>query len=408
MDFHALTLTGRDLPTNVNAVSLISTGFRDLGVPPVLGRALSPSDAVDGQNPQPVAVLSYKFWRKQYLSNPDVLGKTLQLDRKNYVIVGVAAPRFNWYMADVYLPLKLTEDPSLVYVVDLRLRPGVTHQAADAELQPLLEQFAKNMPKHFPEHFKVRVEGLNEWVMRGIGVTLYLLLGAVALLLAIGCANVSILLLARGAARHAELALRVALGAPRRRIVRQLLTESMLLSVIGVLLGVWMSYGILAGIRAVLPPYAFAPEVVVRVNLPVLLASGAVALVTGLLFGMWPALQLSRADVSRIIQSNGRRAAGSVHGRRTHNALIAGQIALTVLLLAAAGSAMKSFVRLMHAPLGYDPHNVLSLGIPLHENSYNTWAARAAYFEQLRAKVAETPGVTMTAISGNATPPRNG
>src|ERR1017187_4443387 len=408
MDFHALTLTGQDLPTNVNAISLISTGFQDLGVPPVLGRALSPSDAIDGQDPQPVAVLSYKFWQKHYLSNPDVLGKALQLDRKNYMIVGVSAPRFTWYSADIYLPLKLTQDPSLMCVVDLRLRPGGTRQAANAELQPLLEQFAKNMPKHFPEHFKVRVEGLNEWVVRDMSVTLYLLLGAVALLLAISCGNVSILLLARGTARQAELALRVALGAQRGRIVRQLLTESMLLSAIGVLLGVWMSYGILAGIRAVLPPYAFAPEVVIRINLPVLLVSGAVALVTGLLFGMWPALQLSRADVSQIMQSNARRAAGSVHGRRTNNALIAGQIALTLLLLSAAGSAMKSFIRLMHTPLGYDPHNVLSLMIPLHENSYNTWAARAAYFEQLRAKVAETPGVTMTAISGNATPPRNG
>ena len=106
--------------------------------------------------------------------------------------------------------------------------------------------------------------------------------------------------------------------------------------------------------------------------------------------------------------SNTRRVAGSVRGRRAHNALIAGQIALTLVLLAGAGSAMKGFVRLMHTPLGYDPHHVMSVGIPLHENSYTTWAARAAYFEQLRAKVAETPGVTMAAISSNATPPRNG
>jgi predicted permease len=408
MDFHALTLTGQDLPTNVNTISLISTGFQDLGVPPILGRALSPSDAIDGQDPQPVAVLSYKFWQKHYLSNPDVLGKTLQLDRKRYVIVGVAAPRFTWYSTDVYLPLKLTQDSSLMYVVDLRLRPGVTHQAANAELQPLLEQFARSEPKHFPEHFKVRVEGLNEWVVRDMRVTLFMLLGAVALLLAIGCGNVSILLLARGTARQAELALRVALGAQRRRIVRQLLTESMLLSAIGVLFGVWMSYGILAGIRTVLPPYAFAPEVVIRINLPVLLISGAVALVTGLLFGMWPALELSRTGVGQMMQSGTRRATGSVQDRGTHNTLIAGQIALTLLLLSAAGSSMKSFIRLMHTPLGYDPHNVLSLMIPLHENSYNTWAVRAAYFEQLRAKVAETPGVGMTAISGNATPPRNG
>jgi predicted permease len=395
MDYHALILTGHDLPENVNAIGLISNGFADLGVPPVLGRGLLPSDAIDGQDPQPVTVLSYKFWRKHFFSDPSVLGKTLQLDRKNYVIVGVAAPRFTWYSADVYLPLKLTQDPGLTFIVDIRLRPGVTHPAADAALQPLLDQFARDMPKRFPEHFRVRVEGLNEWVVRSMSGTLYLLFGAVALLLAIGCGNVSILLLARGAARQHELAVRAAVGAHRRRIVRQLLTESLLLAAIGAVLGVLTSYGILAGMQTVLPRYSFAPEVVIRINLPVLFFSVGVALVTGVLFGLWPALQLSRTQVGQIMQSNVRRVAGSVRGRRTQSVLIAGQIALTLLLLAGAGSAMEGFVRLMHKPLGYDPHNVMSVGIPLHENSYTTWAARAAYFEQLRAKVAETPGYTV-------------
>ena len=130
------------------------------------------------------------------------------------------------------------------------------------------------MPKHFPEHFKVQVEGLNEWVERDMSGTLYLLFGAVALLLAIGCGNVSILLLAQGTARQHEFAVRAAVGAQSRRIVRQLLTESMLLAAIGVVLGVLASYGILAGIKAVLPRFAFAPEVVIRINLPVLVFSG--------------------------------------------------------------------------------------------------------------------------------------
>jgi predicted permease len=408
MDYHPMILTGHDLPENVNAIGLISNGFEDLGLPPVLGRGLLPSDAIDGQDPQAVTVLSYKFWQKQFFADPDVLGRKLQLDRKTYVIVGVAAPRFTWYSADVYLPLRLTKDLGPTCIVNLRLRPGVTHAAADAALQPVLDQFATDMPKHFPEHFKVQVEGLNEWVVRSISGTLYMLFGAVALLLAIGCGNVSILLLARGAARQHELAVRFAVGAHRRRIVRQLLTESLLLAAIGAALGVLTSYGILAGIQALLPRYAFAPEVVIRINFPVLLFSVGVALGTGVLFGLWPALQLSRTQVGQMMQSNVRRVAGSVRGRRTHNMLIAGQIALTLLLLAGAGSAMEGFVRLMHKPLSYDPHNVMSVGIPLHENSYTTWAARATYFEQLRAKVAEIPGVTMAAISSNATPPRNG
>lgn len=408
MEFHAMTLTGPDIPENVNTVGLISNGFSDLGVPPALGRGLLPSDAIDGREPQPVAVLSYKFWQKHFLSNPDVIGKTLQLDHKNYLIVGVAAPRFTWYISDVYLPLKLSQNPALVYVVNLLLKPGVTESAADAALQPLLQQFARDMPKHYPEHFKVRVEDLNAWVRRGISGTLYLLLGAVALLLAIGCGNVSILLLARGTARQHELAVRAAIGARRGRILRQLVTESLLLAGLGAGLGVAAAFGILAGMHALLPSNAFAPEIAIRINLPVLFFCTAVALATGVLFGLGPALRLSRTQVGHMMQSNARRVLGGVHGRRTYDLLISGQIALTLLLLAGAGSAMEGFMQLLHARLGYDPHNVMSVGIPLHENTFTTWAARAAYFEQLQSKVAETPGVTLAAISTNATPPRNG
>ncbi len=408
MDYHAMTMTGRELPENVNVIGLISNGFDDLGVPALLGRGLIRSDAIDGQEPQAVAVLSHQFWQERLGGDPQIVGKTLQLDRKNYAVVGVAAPRFKWYSADVYLPLKMMADPGHFCIVDFRLRAGVTAKAANAALQPLLEQFARETPKRFPERFKVEVEGLNAWVERSMSGTLYLLFGAVAMLLAIGCGNVSILLLAQGTARQHEFAVRAAVGAQGRRLVRQLLTESMVLAAGGVSLGVLASYGILAGIKAVLPRFAFAPEVVIRINLPVLAFSAGAALATALLFGLWPALQLSQTQAGQIMTSSARRVAGSVRGRRAHGALIAAQMALTLALLAGAGSAMKGFLRLMRTPLGYDPHHVMSVGIPLHENSYTTWAARGAYFEQLRAKVAETPGVTEAAISSNATPPRNG
>jgi predicted permease len=408
MDYNALMLTGQDLPENVNAVSLISNAFQDLGVPPLLGRGIWPSDAVDGQEPQPVVLLSYKFWRKHYLSNPDVLGHTLQLDHKSFKIVGVAAPRFAWGDGDVYLPLKLMRDPGRTSVINLLLRPGVSPAAADAALQSLVEQFASHMPNDFPDVFKVHVQALNDWVVSSLGGTLYLLFGAVMLLLAIGCGNVSILLLARGTARQHELAVRTAIGAGRLRIIRQLLTDSLLLAAIGAALGVLTSYGALAVIQSLLPRSSLASEVSIGINLPVLVFSVAVALGTGVLFGLWPALQLSRTQIGQIMQSGTRRVAGSVRGRRTHSILIAAQVALTLLLLAAAGSCMKGFAQLIHQPLGFDPHNVMAIGIPLREDSYSTWPARVAYFEQLRGKVAATSGVTTAAISTDATPPRNG
>ena len=408
MDYQGLVLTGQDLPENVNTVSLISNGFQDLGVPPLLGRGLWPSDAIDGQDPRSVVVLSYKFWRKHYLSNPDVVGRTMQLDHRNFEIVGVAAPRFTWGEADVYLPLKLMRDPGRTSIVNLLLRPGVSRAAADAALQPLVEQFANYMPNDFPDVFKVHVQGLNDWVVGSMGGTLYLIFGAVMLLLVIGCGNVSILLLARGTARQHELAVRTAIGAGRLRIVRQLLTDSLLLAAIGAVLGILTAYGALALIQSLLPRSAFASEVAIRINLPVLFFSVTVALGTGVLFGLWPALQLSRTHIGQIMQSGARRVAGSVRGRRTHGMLIAVQVALTLLLLAGAGSSMKGFAQLIHQPLGYDPHNVMAVGISLREDSYRTWSARAAYFDQLRQKVAETSGVAAAAISTDATPPRNG
>jgi len=407
-DNSALMLTGQDLPESVFAVSLISNNFRDLGVPALLGRGLLPSDAVDGQEPRPVLVLSYRFWRRHYLSNPDVVGRTLQLDHRKFEIVGVAAPRFTWYGGEVYLPLKLLRNPGRTSVVDLLLRPGVSRATADAALQPLIEQFAHYMPQDFPDVFRVHVHGLNDWVVSSMGGTLYLLFGAVMLLLLIGCGNVSILLLARGTARQHELAVRTAIGAGRIRIVGQLLTESLLLAAIGAALGVLTSYGALALIHRLLPESSFASEAVIGINLPVLFFSVMVALGTGVLFGLWPALQLSRTHIGEIMQSGARRLAGSVRGRKAHSMLITAQVALTLLLLAAAGSSMKGFTHLIHQPLGYDPHNVMSIGIPLPAGSYGTWPARAAYFEQLREKVAETPGVITAAISTDATPPRNG
>ncbi len=405
----SLTVTGHDLPEDVNAEYITSNGFNFFGVPPALGRQIVPSDAIDGQDPQPVVVLGYKFWQRHYNSDPSVLGQTIQLVRKNYTIIGVAAPRFTWDDADVYLPLKVTQDPTLGRYVGLRLKPGVTHEQANAALGPLIQQFAKETPKHFPnEAFTFHVVGLNDDFVKQLGGTLALLFCAVALLLAIGCGNVSILLLARGTARQHEFALRAAIGASRQRIIRQLLTESLLLSLTGAGLGVLLAYKGLAIIVGLLPPYSFPHEAVIHINLPVLAFSVGIALLTGILFGLSPALQLSRPEVSQVMQSSTRRIAGGVRGKATNNVLIAAQIALTLLMLAGAGAAMEGFLKLLHTPLGYDPHNVMSVGIPVHEGTYKTWAERSAYFDVLMKKAATVSGVEMAAISTNATPPSNG
>jgi predicted permease len=408
-DGWSLTVTGRDLPEDVNATYLTSNAFNFLGVPTALGRGLLPSDAIDGQDPQPVVVLGYKFWQRHFSSDPGVVGHTLQLVRKTYMIIGVAAPRFTWEDGDVYLPLKVTQDPTRDYYVGLRLKRGISHEAADAALQPLIEQFAKEAPKHFPQgRFKLHVVGLNEDFEKRLGGTLYLLFGAVAFLLLIGCGNVSILQLARGTARQHEFAVRAAIGASRRRLIRQMLVEALLLSLSGAGLGVLLADRAIAIIAELLPKYSFPHEAAIQLNLPVLFFSVALAIVTGVLFGLWPSMQLSRPDVVQVMQSSTRRIAGSTRGRIMNRSLIAGQIALTLVMLAGAGAAMRGFLRLLHTRLGYDPHNVMSVGIPVHDGSYQTWAARSAYFEQLRDKVATVPGVTMAAISTNATPPSNG
>jgi predicted permease len=409
MDSWSLTLTGGDFPEDVETLFVTSNAFDFLGEPPLLGRGLLPSDAVDGQEPQPVVVLSYQFWQRHFNGNPDALGKTLQLNRKSYRIVGVAAKRFRWEAKDVYLPLNLTQDPKLTYRFVLRLKRGESRTAAGAALQPLMEQFAREMPNRFPEHFQVALHGLNEWVIERMGHTLVLLLGGVALLLAIGCGNVSILLLARGTAREHELAVRTAIGAGRGRIVRQLLTESLLLAMTGAAMGIVVAYGAVAAMKVLLPQYnMFASESSVSINLPVLFFSIGLALLTVILFGLSPALQLSRPEPGKLLQPGVRKIAGSMRGRRTHRALISGQIALTLLLLACSGATIDGFVRLLHLPLGYDPHNVISIWIPLQERSYTSWSGRAAYIEQLRARVGNVPGVRMTAIATNATPPNTG
>jgi predicted permease len=403
-----LTTTDEDLPQDVPSVQLSGNAGVHFGVPALLGRTIIPSDAPDGQDPQPVVVLSYLFWQRHFNADPAVIGRNLQLVHKNYTIVGVLPSRFTIGDADVYLPLKLTNDSNVYLTPRVRLKPGVTRDAANAELQPLLEQFAKESPNRFPKKFRVHVRGISDRYVEHLGRSLFLLFGAVALLLLIGCANVSILLMARGTARQQELAIRSAIGASRWRIQRQLLTEALALSLAGAIGGILLAYRLLPVLVRWLPEFSFPHEVVIRVNLPVLGFTVAIAVLTGVLFGLAPAFQFSRPQVAQLMQASSRRTTGSSLGKRTHSILVAGQIALTLLLLTSAGAAMNGFVRLIHTDLGYDPHNTMSVGIPVHQNSHVSWEDRTAYFTQLLGRIAAMPEVVAAGISSNATPPSNG
>jgi putative ABC transport system permease protein len=405
----SVATTGGELPEDLHATLFTGNAFNFFGVPALLGRGLQPIDAPEGADPEPVAVLGYKFWQRHYNGEHDVVGKTIQLAHKTYTIVGVAQPRFTWNDGDVYLPLKLSADPSKTLFVITKLKPGVTHAAIDAQLQPLFAEFAKETPTQYPsEGFRMTARGLNEHFVSQLGPTLYLLLGSVALLLLIGCGNVSILLLARGTAREHEFAVRAAVGAGRTRLVRQLLTESLVLSLAGAALGVLLAYRTVASIASMLPEFSFPHEAAIRINLPVLWFSVGLAIFTGIIFGLSPALQFSRPEVSQVMQSSTRKVLGGVRSKRIHNLLIGGQIALTLLLLATAGAAIQGFIKLNRVHLGYNPHNVMAVGIPLHENSYTTWESRAQYFTQLKQKIAAMPEVKMAGLSTNATPPDNG
>jgi putative ABC transport system permease protein len=408
MDWWNLTTTDGDLPEDVQANYISPNAPNHWGIRALMGRWLIPSDAPPGQEPQPVVVLSYQFWQRYFSGDPKVIGRTLQLVHKPYQIVGVMPPRFRWSDADIYIPLKVTRDPNIHYAVSFKLRPGVTGKQAAAELQPILEEFAKQDPTRYPEGFKVTMPSIVDVYARPLGPTLYLLLGAVASLLLIGCGNVSILLLARGTERQHELAVRAAIGAGRLRMIRQLLTESLGIATAGAALGVLLAWKGLALIAARLPENSFPAESVIKMNVPVLLFSVALAFTTAIVFGLWPALQLSRPEIARLMQSSTRRVMGSVHARRSHSAMVGAQVALTLLMLTAAGAAGKGFLRMINADLGYNPHSTMSVPIPIHENTHVGWKDRGEYFEQIRARIAAMPQVVEAGISTNATPPMNG
>jgi len=390
-------LTGDQIPVSVNVGLYSPNLFEYMGVPPLIGREFTSADAPGG-NPAPVAVLSYLFWQRQFGGSRDVGGKSIELDHQLYTVIGVVPPRFTWGDSDVYIPAVPTADPHDYWLSFVKLKPGTKFPVAQAEFQALVDEFAKQ-DKQYPQDRRVKIVSLNEQVLGRFAGTLALLFGAVLALLVIGCANVSILLLARGTARQHELAVRVSVGAGRSRLIRQLLTESVLLSVAGAALGVLAAYKGVTALATFLPYYSFPHEAAIHVNAIVLIFSATVAILTGILFGVSPAWQLSRPQLGHLIQSSNVKHSGTAHNRNTHRMLIAGQVALTLVLLAAAGAAMKAFAARIHTPLGFEPDHVIAMNIGFPKGANPNWQTRLNANEEVRKTITQVPGVDTASVS---------
>jgi predicted permease len=411
-----MEITG-PVPEEIAATYLTENAGTFFGVRPLLGRNLEPSDAENGGHS--VVVLNYRFWQRHFGGDPHVIGQTLEMNHAPYTIIGVMPRSFAFNdmtdVADVYLPATLMQHiPDVripVYLPWIKLRPHVTPAAAKSVLEPIMDEFGKQNMGKAPDDLHVGVEPII-WVFReNTGPTLKLLLAGVVLLLIIGCANCSILLLARGRTRQHELAIRKAIGASRWRIVRQLLVEAIVISLTGAVLGVAASYW-LAKLPMVLSPESFPAESIIRINVPILAFSVGLALLSGILFGLVPALRLSGGDSARMLPGR-QTGVIAAPGKRRWSVLIAAQVALTLLLMATAGTAIRSFLGLMRAPLGYDPANVMRLGIQLRNRTPNEWEqqsreARVAYIEQIRQKIASVPGVSTLSVGMYAAPPHTG
>ncbi len=316
MDEEYLADTTVDIPQDVDVVYLSGNAFPFFGVPAYMGRTFLPSDAPRGQAPQPVVVLTYQYWQRRFNGNRTVIGQPLRLNNRNYTILGIMPPRFTWWDADVYVPLDTSGSGPSVYMTVMRLRPDVSRSQALSEVRPIFQQMIREHPNLWIEGLELNVQGVGDRIRRALGGTLYLLFAAVLLLLVIGCVNVSILLLARGTGRRHEFAVRAAVGASGWRIVRQLLTESLILGLAGAVLGVIATYRCTPFVVRLLPFQLFPRGLAIPVHVPVLAFSIALVILTSILFGLFPALQLANPEIREVMQTTTQKAAGSVSSRR--------------------------------------------------------------------------------------------
>jgi putative ABC transport system permease protein len=394
---HSAVLTGSGEPERLRGFDVGADFFSILGVKAIIGRAEFRPEEAAWQGPKAV-VLSETVWRNRFGSDPKLVGSMITLDNERVQVVGVVPAASAWpsgavmWLPFTMEPQRLAGSRGAVYLSNLaRLKPGVTLASASLDMQTI----ARRLEIAYPDVNKdvsTVVVPMREWITGGLGTPLYMLLGGVAFVLLIACANVANLLLVRGVARSGELAVRTALGAGRGRLVRQLVTESMVLSLIGGAAGLALAVG---GTRLLVraAPRSIPRLDSIQVDLLVLGFTVAIVLITGVLFGLLPARHVVRPDLARTLREGGRDGGQRAGGSRARRALVVAEVALSVMLLAGAGLLIRSFDRLMHVDPGFRSENSISFALSLPDAKYGKSEQQIAFFSALLGRIRDLSGV---------------
>src|SRR5215469_6722508 len=405
-----MNASGAGEPEVVSVNATEATFFDTLGIEPLIGRTFAKGEDAAGKNHE--AILSYGFWKRHFASDPSALGKTVELDDEAYSIIGVMPARFDYPVAtDIWTPMDMTSPivhnrGSHWASAIGRLRDGVSVAQARADLLAISASINKTYRAPNDQDIHSLVFPLKDYLVGYSRPQILILFGAVALVLLVACANIANLLLARSTGRVREMAVRAVMGAGRWRLARQLLTESILLSLGGAVLGffgAWWGVSALTATQTSPIPRVNPLEV----NTTVLLFTMAVSVLVGVLFGLAPALHTSQLDLSEELKSSATAVVSATgRGRAVRNTLIVAEIAVSLALLVGAGLLLRSFAGLRSAKIGVDPHNVLTMHINLPEARYKTGQAENEFFDQLISRVDQIPGVqaatvtTVTALEG--------
>ncbi len=395
-----------DLPEQIQETQASASFFDLYGATSLYGRTYTQDE--DRPRGPDVAVLAYGFWQRRFAADPSVVGKTITLNGTPHEIIGVVGPGLKIEIdqpPDVYVPFRLdpySANEGNYFQVAGRLKPGVSLASANEQLKAATEGFRKNYPNSLGPQGTFGVQPLQEVLVSGVRTLLWVLLGAVGFVLLIACANVANLLLARATGRKREIAIRASLGAGRGRIVRQLLTESVVLSLTGGVLGLFLGFAGIRGILSLNPgniPRVGLQGNAVSMDLRVVLFTLGLSVATGILFGLFPALQVSRTDLSSTIKESTGKGGTSFRQNKARSLLVVTETALALILLIGAALLLRTFTALRAVNPGFDSHNVLTLRMSLNEPRFAKTAAADLLLRQGIERVKALPGVETVAVT---------